>query len=431
MMIEQIGASVLAIESIWGPSSTTSSSTTQFTTLGGSTSSISQVLPLNYFVREVLRRSRTSCSTLQLSLFYLHKSRQLVRESIQEAKKSREEIRELAVGAKTTTRKDERGDEEEENYYFKDVEDVATNAYPSPPESPEERIEAEEEEEQQQSQGESISDRLTRLLQVQKTPLLCGRRMFLSSLILASKYLQDRNYSNKAWSKISGLSLKEINENELVFLKLIDWELHLKFDDFKRWTERLNCLTTTTTTTTSTSLTNHSSTSSSQLVPRRGLDRSSSEYLPSPPQFSTSISTSSSTSTGSISANSLRSKLALTRGNSTSQLDFSNSSSFTSSASNLNRSFPIAQPISKNVLQQPHLPAIESATQQEKEQEKKSVVAAVSSQTPSQVSVPTCGVRKVRPLPTRRSRFGGHHHHQVGRIGTSVVVGGNEMISVH
>jgi len=356
----------------------------------------------------------------------------LVRESIQEAKKSREEIRELAVGAKTTTRKDQRGDEEEENYYFKDVKDVATKAYPSPPESPEERIEAEEEEEEQQSQGESISDRLTRLLQVQKTPLLCGRRMFLSSLILASKYLQDRNYSNKAWSKISGLSLKEINENELVFLKLIDWELHLKFDDFKRWTERLNCLTTTTTTTTtttSTSLTNHSSTSSSQLVPRRGLDRSSSEYLPSPPQFSTSTSTSSSTSTGFFSANSLRSQLALTRGNSAPQLDFSTSSS----SLNSNRSFPIAQPISKNVLQQPDLPAIESATQQEKEQEKKSVVAAVSSQTPSQVSVSSCGVRKVRPLPTRRSRLGGHHHHhhQVGRIGTSGVVGGNEMISVH
>ncbi|CAJ0889916.1 13790_t:CDS:2 [Entrophospora sp. SA101] len=30
----------------------------------------------------------------------------------------------------------------------------------------------------------------------------CGRRMFLASLIVASKYLQDNNYSNNAWSKI-------------------------------------------------------------------------------------------------------------------------------------------------------------------------------------------------------------------------------------
>ena len=37
----------------------------------------------------------------------------------------------------------------------------------------------------------------------------CGRRMFLAALVLASKYLQDRNYSARAWSKISGLQIKE------------------------------------------------------------------------------------------------------------------------------------------------------------------------------------------------------------------------------
>jgi hypothetical protein len=43
--------------------------------------------------------------------------------------------------------------------------------------------------------------------------LQCGRRMFLAALILASKYLQDRNYSARAWSKISGLNTQEINQN--------------------------------------------------------------------------------------------------------------------------------------------------------------------------------------------------------------------------
>lgn len=65
----------------------------------------------------------------------------------------------------------------------------------------------------------------------------CGRRMFLAALILASKYLQDRNYSARAWSKISGLDTQEINENELSFLKAVGWKLHISETVFQRWTE--------------------------------------------------------------------------------------------------------------------------------------------------------------------------------------------------
>ncbi|KAK2765125.1 hypothetical protein FQN54_008824 [Arachnomyces sp. PD_36] len=65
----------------------------------------------------------------------------------------------------------------------------------------------------------------------------CGRRMFLSALILASKYLQDRNYSARAWSKISGLDTQEINENELTFLKAVGWRLHISESIFQKWTE--------------------------------------------------------------------------------------------------------------------------------------------------------------------------------------------------
>ncbi|KAG0324057.1 hypothetical protein BGZ99_002247 [Dissophora globulifera] len=69
--------------------------------------------------------------------------------------------------------------------------------------------------------------------------IYCGRRTFLASLMVASKYLQDRNYSNKAWAKISGLSVKEINANELIFLKLIDYSLFVSHDTFMRWTALL------------------------------------------------------------------------------------------------------------------------------------------------------------------------------------------------
>lgn len=65
--------------------------------------------------------------------------------------------------------------------------------------------------------------------------LQCGRRMFLAALILASKYLQDRNYSARAWSKISGLKVHEINTNEMAFLKAVNWKLHITDPIFERW----------------------------------------------------------------------------------------------------------------------------------------------------------------------------------------------------
>jgi hypothetical protein len=63
----------------------------------------------------------------------------------------------------------------------------------------------------------------------------CGRRMFLAALMLASKYLQDRNYSTRAWSKISGLRVCEINENEMKYLQAIDYKLHITKDVFDNW----------------------------------------------------------------------------------------------------------------------------------------------------------------------------------------------------
>ncbi|CAK7217294.1 PHO85 cyclin-5 [Sporothrix bragantina] len=70
--------------------------------------------------------------------------------------------------------------------------------------------------------------------------LQCGRRMFLAALILASKYLQDRNYSARAWSKISGLSTAEINQNETAFLHAVNWRLHITNEVYNRWIECVN-----------------------------------------------------------------------------------------------------------------------------------------------------------------------------------------------
>jgi len=59
--------------------------------------------------------------------------------------------------------------------------------------------------------------------------------MFLSALILASKFLQDRNYSTRAWSKISGLGSCEINANEAAFLSTIGWQLFVRDEVWGRW----------------------------------------------------------------------------------------------------------------------------------------------------------------------------------------------------
>jgi hypothetical protein len=57
------------------------------------------------------------------------------------------------------------------------------------------------------------------------SPLLCPRRAFLASLILASKFNQDRCYSNRAWAKLSGLPAREIGRCERALGDALDWRL--------------------------------------------------------------------------------------------------------------------------------------------------------------------------------------------------------------
>jgi hypothetical protein len=57
------------------------------------------------------------------------------------------------------------------------------------------------------------------------SPLLCPRRAFLASLILASKFTQDRCYSNKAWAKLSGLPPREIGRCERALGDALKWRL--------------------------------------------------------------------------------------------------------------------------------------------------------------------------------------------------------------
>jgi hypothetical protein len=67
----------------------------------------------------------------------------------------------------------------------------------------------------------------------------CPRRMFLASIMVASKFVQDRTYSNRAWSKISGLPVKDLGKLERALLKAIDYRLVISEGEWHRWTAEL------------------------------------------------------------------------------------------------------------------------------------------------------------------------------------------------
>lgn len=67
---------------------------------------------------------------------------------------------------------------------------------------------------------------------VPQNAAFCGRRMFLASLICASKFLQDSNFSNKTWARIVGLSPYETSLTEFSFLRLLDYKLFVQEPDF-------------------------------------------------------------------------------------------------------------------------------------------------------------------------------------------------------
>ncbi|KAI8885518.1 hypothetical protein K501DRAFT_245704 [Backusella circina FSU 941] len=149
-----VDANALVIESIW------MSATPHYTTKAA-------VVPLRTFIQEVLKRSRTTYSTLQTALFYLFRSRPEILNHLQRMQ-----------AASFSSNNNEKWED----------------AYIS-----------------------------------------CGRRMFLASLVLASKFVQDKTYRNSAWAKIAGLPVAEVNAAERIFLELIGYRLYISQPMFEQW----------------------------------------------------------------------------------------------------------------------------------------------------------------------------------------------------
>lgn len=63
--------------------------------------------------------------------------------------------------------------------------------------------------------------------------------MFLASVMVAAKFVQDRCYSNRAWSKISGLPIKDLCKLERAFLKALDYKLMVSEGEYDKWAAEL------------------------------------------------------------------------------------------------------------------------------------------------------------------------------------------------
>ncbi|KAF8482730.1 hypothetical protein DFH94DRAFT_378328 [Russula ochroleuca] len=190
--------------------------------------------PLKTFVHDVLRRSRTSCSVLQTALCYIEALRSRVPELVQQ-EQTGEGIRgEVDQGVRVLPPDDPRLLESPKEV---DIDEVIDPVHFASSESqfsddalPTVRM-----------LDELTMPDTTALYQVERksrtssedlpslpplpSPLLCPRRTFLASLILASKFMQDKCYSNRAWAKLAGLPAREIGRCERALGEALGWRL--------------------------------------------------------------------------------------------------------------------------------------------------------------------------------------------------------------
>ncbi|RKO85178.1 hypothetical protein BDK51DRAFT_12216, partial [Blyttiomyces helicus] len=67
-----------------------------------------------------------------------------------------------------------------------------------------------------------------------RTPV-CGRRLLLAALVIASKFLNDQTIANCAWASIAGLPVADLNVYEQKLLRLLDYQLALSRERFWEW----------------------------------------------------------------------------------------------------------------------------------------------------------------------------------------------------
>lgn len=65
-------------------------------------------------------------------------------------------------------------------------------------------------------------------------------RLLLTSILIASKVLDDKGEDNAAYARVGGLTTQELNQLEALFLKCLKWRLFVKPQDHE-WYRELAC----------------------------------------------------------------------------------------------------------------------------------------------------------------------------------------------
>ncbi|KAE9411244.1 hypothetical protein BT96DRAFT_983016 [Gymnopus androsaceus JB14] len=191
----------------------------------------SNLVPMKGFVHEVLRRSRTSGSVLQTALCYLEAIRPRISELIQlgEAYEGETELAErITVATEAELAQEAEFNIGTDTILVHESDDSMDTV----------RVSDSYSYSGSTAVGSGIIEDGQSTLKKAKgpspvlptlpplpSPLLCPRRAFLASLILASKFTQDKCYSNRAWAKLSGLPAREIGRCERALGDALDWRL--------------------------------------------------------------------------------------------------------------------------------------------------------------------------------------------------------------
>ena len=231
------------------PSPISSSPLTATTSLSAEAVRNNHLIPIRGFVHEVLRRSRTSTGVLQTALCYLEAVRRKVPDLLRKEQEREmggcvddevDPASRITLGTAADYEEDAATNEDGTVVLeacanlgndFMDVETVqpACDTY-GPPTAPltEPLLSMDAPEIGVPPARPVIAKKpapplppLPRL----PSPLLCPRRTFLACLILASKFMQDRSYSNRAWAKLAGLPPREIGRCERALGEALEWRL--------------------------------------------------------------------------------------------------------------------------------------------------------------------------------------------------------------
>ncbi|KAJ8487423.1 hypothetical protein ONZ51_g4192 [Trametes cubensis] len=193
----------------------------------------SNLIPIKGFVHEVLRRSRTSTGVLQTALCYLEAVRSKVPELLRKEKTrpaseycaeddaeprivldlfDQDEHRDGGVNGTASDVPDKTAGPtlntiRIDDTHYATVSDADMQSQYVPAAS--------------RSKQQGALPPLPPL----PSPLCCPRRTFLACLILASKFMQDRSYSNRAWAKLAGLPPREIGRCERAVGEALEWRL--------------------------------------------------------------------------------------------------------------------------------------------------------------------------------------------------------------